>query len=181
MNGKRLLVACVLAGVLSFAVVGCGGGNNADNEGSLVQSIVTATESSEVAAEASADSTATTGAAAEAATGAAAEASTEAETSAQSVEEMASAQVNQEAKTNIEVKDLVGKWININDSTRFANIAVDGGNFTYEDNDGKYTASLENGILKVKVGDNDFADVYIDLASGHLMLVYQDNTEEFAK
>ena len=169
MKGKKFLVVGMLLAVMSLALVGCGGGGSStDNEGSLVQSIVTSTEGSS-AAEATTGTTATSGTA------------TEAATTVQTVEQMASEQVAEEADTSMKADDLVGNWVDVNDSTRFANIVKDGENYSYEDNDGKYPATFKDGVLKVEVAANDFADVYIDTVSGHLMLVYQDNVAEFAK
>lgn len=168
MKGKKFLVVGMLLAVMSLALVGCGGGGSSANEGSLVQSIATSTEGP-TGAEATAGSDATSGSA------------TEAATTVQTVEQMASEQVSEEADTSKKVDDLLGNWVDITDSTRFANILKDGENYTYEDNDGKYAASFKDGVLKVEVAANDFADVYIDAASGHLMLVYADNVAEFSK
>jgi hypothetical protein len=168
MKGKKFLVVGMLLAVMSLALVGCGGGGSSATEGSLVQSIATSTESS-AAAEATTGTTATSGTA------------TEAATTVQTVEQMASAQIAEEADTSMKADDLIGSWVDVTDSTRFANIVKDGENYTYEDNDGKYKASFKDAVLKVEVAANDFAEVYIDSASGHLMLVYQDNVSEFSK
>jgi hypothetical protein len=167
MKGKKFLVVGMLLAVMSLALVGCGGSSSA-NEGSLVQSIATSAGNS-AAAEATAGTTETSGAA------------TEAATTVQTVEQMASAQVAEEADTSKKADDLVGNWVDVTDSTRFANIVKDGENYLYEDNDGKYSATFKDAVLKVEVAANDFADVYIDSASGHLVLVYGDNIAEFAK
>ncbi len=168
MKGKKFLVVGMLLAVMSLTLVGCGGGGSSANEGSLVQSIATSTESP-TDAEAATGTTATSGA------------GTEAATTVQTVEQMASDQVAEEADTSKKVDDLLGSWVDVTDSSRFANIVKDGDNYTYEDNDGKYNASFKDGVLKVEVAANDFADVYIDSASGHLMLVYADNIVEFSQ
>lgn len=169
MKGKKLLAVVMLAGTVSLLFAGCGGGNASENEGSLVQSIATAEEVSTVSeAVTAATTTSSSGV-------------TEAAATTETVEQMASAQVAEEANTSMKADDLVGSWVDVNDSTRFANIVKDGENYSYEDNDGKYAATFKDGVLKVEVAAGDYADVYIDIVSGHLMLVYQDNIEEFNK
>ena len=84
-----------------------------------------------------------------------------------------------DAETGVEA--LLGKWEDVSSPDRFAHITKTESGYQYEDNEGKYPATFENGILKVKVSDTDAADVYIDTKTGHLLAVYQGNQSEFLK
>ena len=86
-----------------------------------------------------------------------------------------------EADTNALVDNLIGSWTNINSSDRYITITKTESGFLYEDNEGKYDATFENGILKVKVADSETADVYIEAETGHLLSVYQGDPSEFEK
>lgn len=101
----------------------------------------------------------------------------EAETVVQAVTE----QIAEAVDTGTKVDEIVGEWVDVNAPDRFAKITLDGTAYIYEDNEGKYPATFESGVLKLKVSDTDTADVYIDPASGHLMMVYLDNISEFNK
>jgi hypothetical protein len=83
--------------------------------------------------------------------------------------------------TNADASDLTGSWTDVSDESRFVNITQDGGGYVYEDNEGKLPAEYKDGALEIKVSDADTAKVYIDKSTGHLMLVYQDNSSEFKK
>ncbi|HEX2945803.1 MAG TPA: hypothetical protein VHT96_07590 [Clostridia bacterium] len=83
--------------------------------------------------------------------------------------------------TKASVDDLTGSWTDKNDKTRFINISKDGDGYIYEDNEGKLQTEYKDGVLELKISDTDTAKVYIDEASGHLMLVYQDNISEYEK
>lgn len=76
---------------------------------------------------------------------------------------------------------LLGEWKDINAKDRFARITKAGADYQYEDNDGKYAATFVDGILKVKVTDTETADVYIDTATGHLILSFENGQTEFEK
>lgn len=88
-----------------------------------------------------------------------------------------------EVDTSASVDVLVGNWVDISDSTYFANITKDGEVYKYEDNDGKYDATFKDGKLIVPVSDaeNDFAEVYVDAGTGHLCVLYQGGIAEFEK
>jgi hypothetical protein len=100
---------------------------------------------------------------------------------AETVEQAATEQIAEAANTQTKAEDLVGSWVDVNAADRFVNIAADGAAYSYEDNEGKLAATFEEGVLKISVSDTDKADAYIDAATGHLMVVYQDNISEYAK
>jgi hypothetical protein len=100
---------------------------------------------------------------------------------AETVVQGATQQVAEAVDTASNVDAIVGSWVDVNAPDRFAKITADGTAYIYEDNEGKYPATFEGGILKLKVSDTDTADVYIDPATEHLMMVYQDNVSEFSK
>ena len=90
-------------------------------------------------------------------------------------------QIIPQADSSSTVDGLVGSWIDISDSNNFANIAKTDTGYQYEDNEGKYSATFKDGVMKVQVSDSETANAYIDPKSGHMFLVYQDNTTEFKK
>lgn len=100
---------------------------------------------------------------------------------AETIQQAATEQIAEAVDTGTKVDALVGSWVDVNDSTRFVNIASDGAAYSYEDNEGKLPATFENGVLKIAVSDTDKADAYIDPATEHLMVVYQDNISEYSK
>lgn len=100
---------------------------------------------------------------------------------AETVMQAATEQIAEAVDTSTKVDALIGSWVDVNAPERFANITADGTAYIYEDNEGKYPATFDGGVLKLKVSDTDTADVYIDPASGHLKMVYQDNISEFSK
>lgn len=77
--------------------------------------------------------------------------------------------------------NLVGNWVGIDSPDFFVKITKTDAGYEYEDNEGKYTATFVDGVLKVQVGDNDTADVYINPETGHLLTSYQENTSEYSK
>lgn len=85
------------------------------------------------------------------------------------------------ADASATVDQLVGRWVDISMPERFASISKDGDGYQYEDNDGKYPAAFEEGMLKVKVSDTDSADVYMDSATGYLIVSYQGDVLEFQR
>lgn len=88
-----------------------------------------------------------------------------------------------EVDTSASVDVLVGNWVDISDSQYFANITKDGEVYKYEDNDGTYEATFKDGKLLVPVSDaaDDFAEVYVDTGTGHLLVLYQGGIAEFEK
>lgn len=76
---------------------------------------------------------------------------------------------------------LIGSWTDINSPDRFANITQVDSGYQYEDNEGKYPSTYENGKLIIKLSDTDKAEAYIDGKTGHLLSVYQDNISEYQK
>lgn len=85
------------------------------------------------------------------------------------------------ADSSSNIESLLGSWLDISDSNRFANILKAGEGYELEDNESKYPATFENGILKVKVSDTETADVYIDSKTGNMLSVYQGNISEYRK
>lgn len=100
---------------------------------------------------------------------------------AQTIQQAVTEQIAEAVDTKTKVEDLIGNWTDVNAADRFVNIASDGTAYSYEDNEGKLAATFEGGVLKVAVSDTDSASAYIDPATGHLMVVYQDNISEYAK
>lgn len=91
------------------------------------------------------------------------------------VEQDLSNQITEAANTEVETDAFEGSWVGTDDESLFVNITKDGDKYKYEDNDGAYEAVLTDGILKVTVAENDFADVYVDKDTGNLVLTYMDN------
>ena len=79
------------------------------------------------------------------------------------------------------IDDLIGSWTDISSTDRFANITKADTEYQYEDNDGKYSATFKDGVLKVKVSDSETAVVYLDAKIGHMLVVYQGEPTEFSK
>lgn len=100
---------------------------------------------------------------------------------AETVEQVVTEQIAEAVDTQATVDELVGEWVDIVEADRFVKISKEGTEYQYEDNEGKLSATFDNGVLKVKVSDSETADVYIDTDSGHLLLSYQDNISEYAK
>ena len=92
-------------------------------------------------------------------------------------------QVMPTADSSASVDSLIGSWIDIDSNDRFANITKTDTGYQYEDNEGKYPATFEGGVLKVKVSNSegDTADVYIDAETGHMLVFYQDSISEHRK
>ena len=92
-------------------------------------------------------------------------------------------QVMPTADSSASVDSLIGSWIDIDSNDRFANITKTDIGYQYEDNEGKYPATFEGGVLKVKVSNSegDTADVYIDAETGHMLVFYQDSISEHRK
>lgn len=82
-------------------------------------------------------------------------------------------------KANVDA--LIGSWKDISAADSFANITKTETGYQYEDNDGTYPATFEDGVLKVKVSDTDTADVYIDPGTGHLFIAFQGDLMEYVK
>lgn len=76
---------------------------------------------------------------------------------------------------------MLGNWKDISAAESFAIITRTDDGYQYEDNDGKYPAVFENGVLNVKATDTDTAKVYIDPKTGHLLTEYQGGLSEFEK
>lgn len=87
------------------------------------------------------------------------------------------------ADTEVGSEIFIGSWKDIESEESFVNITKTDAEFTYEDNDGKYSATFQEGVLKVQVSDveGDTADVYINSESGHLILSYQGSLSEYEK
>lgn len=79
------------------------------------------------------------------------------------------------------VDALIGSWKDISEADSFVTITKTEAGYQYEDNDGKYPATFENGVLKVKASDTDTADVYIDPETGHMFTAYQGGLLEYEK
>lgn len=81
----------------------------------------------------------------------------------------------------VTIDSLLGSWVDIDDSTRFANITKTDSGYQYQDNDGTYEATFQNGVLTVKVSDTDSAQTYFDNTSGNLITTYQDGFSKYKK
>jgi hypothetical protein len=86
-----------------------------------------------------------------------------------------------EADTKATVDALLGEWVDIGDATRFAKITKTDSAYEYEDNEGKYPATFEEGMLKVTVGEGMVADVFIQPDTSNMVTKYEDNISEFKK
>ena len=90
-------------------------------------------------------------------------------------------EVSASIDANAGADKFLGDWKDINDAERFAKITKTDTGYRYEDNEGKYPATFTDGIMLVKVSEEETADVYIDAETGHLFLVYQGNPSEFTR
>ncbi len=99
----------------------------------------------------------------------------------QVIEQAVTEQIAEEADAKGSVREILGDWVDVATADRFANITENGGAYQYEDNEGKYPAEFVDGVLKVKLNETDTADVYIDMGSGNLKLIFQDNISEFKR
>lgn len=88
-----------------------------------------------------------------------------------------------EADIKVAEDSFVGNWKDVNSGEGFVKITKTESGYQYEDNDGKYKATFEDGILKVQVSDDatDMADAYINSETGHLILNYQGGLSEYIK
>jgi hypothetical protein len=156
MKSFKILVISILVTALLAALSACGNNKNATDQQSDSQQQTAATQQSD-----------------------AAQSSTQAGTGQQAIvtESM------QTADPKASVDDLIGSWTDINSPDRFAKITKTDTGYQYEDNEGKYPATYKDGVLKVKVSDNDTdtADIYIDKNTGHMISTYQDNISEYSK
>lgn len=103
------------------------------------------------------------------------------ERQADAIPEEVVAQVLAEPDTKADAADLAGNWIDVSDESRFVTITQNGKECIYEDNEGKLESTYLDGVLEVKISGTDTARVYLDKATDHLMLVYQDNVSEYRK
>ena len=88
-----------------------------------------------------------------------------------------------DTKAAVTSDSLLGGWNDINDATRFVEIAKNGEEYQYKDNDGTYTGTFADGVLTIKVSDaeNDTAKVFLETETGNLILDYQGDIYEFTK
>lgn len=90
-------------------------------------------------------------------------------------------QVIPKADPEASVDVLIGDWINVDLDSQFAKITKTDAGYQYEDNEGKYTATFQAGVLTVNVSDMETAEVYFDGNTQHMVSVYQGSTSEFIK
>lgn len=90
-------------------------------------------------------------------------------------------QAEPEADTKVSVDALIGEWVDISDTVNIAKITKADNEYQFEDKDGKYPATFENGKLKVKVSDADTAEAYINSETGHLIVVLGEDIWEYGK
>ena len=84
--------------------------------------------------------------------------------------------------TKATVDTILGSWVDVSDSSRFANITKsEDGNYTWEDNEGKYKATFKEGALTINVNDSETATAYYDAKSGQLVCVYGGQETRFTK
>lgn len=97
------------------------------------------------------------------------------------VEQVLAEQITEAADTEVDTDDFVGDWTGTDDDTLFVTITKEGDKYKYEDNDGAYEAVLAEGILKVTVAEDDYADVYVDKETGNLVLTYMDSIISYTR
>jgi hypothetical protein len=151
-----LMVVCVF----SVALTACGGSDSADSTAEYSSTDWSASPSESLST---------------------AEAAVQAQTNQEATVEAALPAADTE-KANDE--NLLGTWTDVNAPDRYVKISKTDTGYEYEDNEGKYPATLVDGVLKVQVSESDAtdtADAYIENESGHLLSVYQDNQAEFMK
>lgn len=76
---------------------------------------------------------------------------------------------------------VIGSWKDVNAADRFTKITKTDTGYEYEDNEGKYPATFESGILKVQVGGTDTANAFFDAKSKNLIVDYQGSISRFSK
>lgn len=67
----------------------------------------------------------------------------------------------------------LGEWVDIQTPDRFANISKDGDALTWEDNEGKYPARMEDGQLNVSSGLGDILVQHVG-STDHLIAAGQE-------
>ncbi len=160
MKFTKTSVVLVLVFIFSVALTACGGGNADDSTAEYASTDWSASPSESLST---------------------AEAAVQAQTNQEATVEAALPPADTE-KANDE--NLLGTWTDINASDRYVTITKTDAGYQYEDNEGKYPATLVDGVLKVQVSESDptdTADVYIATESGHLLSVYQDDQAEFMR
>ncbi len=78
-------------------------------------------------------------------------------------------------------EQLLGTWLDATNEDRTAKISKDGDTFLFEDNEGKYQGTFKDGVLILKISEdeNDTARVFIDSKIQHLVMDYQGDIYEF--
>lgn len=76
---------------------------------------------------------------------------------------------------------LMGEWKDIKSPERFLEIVKSEEGYVCEDNEGKYEAVFEEGVLKVTVSGSDMAEIYLDQKTGRLISIYQTSIAEYEK
>ncbi len=160
MKFTKTFVVLFLAFIFTAVLAACGGSNSADSTAEYSSTDWSASPSESLST---------------------AEAAVQAQTNQEATVEAALPPADTE-KANDE--NLLGTWTDVNAPDRYVTITKTDSGYEYEDNEGKYPATLVDGVLKVQVSESDAtdtADAYIETESGHLLSVYQDNQAEFMK
>jgi ABC-type glycerol-3-phosphate transport system substrate-binding protein len=84
-------------------------------------------------------------------------------------------------KVSITSANFIGTWADINSPDNIAKITKVKGKLQYKDSDGAYPAKFKNGVLTITAPDNTTAEASIDQETGHLILIFGENTIEFKK
>ena len=159
--GQKNFLAIVIIFIMIFSLTACGGDNaNESAEAAAVSSAAQQEVIEELAEKAAEVPMPDTQAAASA---------------------DAAADVNEAESSSIE--KLLGDWTDVNDVSRFVKITDNGGQYEYEDVDGKYPGTYKDGILTIKITDaeNDTATVFIDVKTGNMVTNYQGDIYEFSR
>ena len=158
--GQNKFLAIVIVFIMIFSLAACGGDNAEESAAAAVSSAVQQDVIEELAEKAAEVPVPDTQAAASA---------------------DAAADANEAESSSIE--KLLGDWTDVNDVSRFVKISENGGQYEYEDLDGKYPGTYKDGILTIKISDaeNDTATVFIDVKTGNMVTNYQGDIYEFSR
>jgi hypothetical protein len=97
-----------------------------------------------------------------------------------SVAETTAAVLNIDTASTVDT--VVGEWVDVSDSTRFANVTkASDGTVAWEDNEGKYTTTFKDGALTINVSDTETATAFFDAKTSELVCVFGGQETRFKK
>lgn len=79
---------------------------------------------------------------------------------------------------------LLGEWVDVDYPERYVKITKTSTGYLYEDNDGKYNATFEKGVLKLNVSvytESENAEAYYENKLGNMVMIYKETLSKFKK